>query len=129
MQLMPDTAAELAHTLGLDPTVCSPAAPHLNIRMGIAYERKCWDMWKKETGIDCICFMLGSYTAGPGDLLDAQDLAGRSGLATNRWMSIASILPEITSRHARETISYVQRIESLFSDITMERIVEGFNTE
>lgn len=120
MQLMPGTAAEMAHKIRLDPTACSPAVPHLNIRMGIAYDRKCWDMWKKETGIDRIRFMLGSYNAGPGNILEAQDLAGRSGLATNRWLSIASSLPEITDRHARETISYVQQIESLFSELTKE---------
>lgn len=104
MQFMPGTAAAMAHKLWLDPTACSPATPHLNIRMGI----------------DRIPFMLGSYNAGPGNILEAQDLAGCSGLATNRWMSIDSSLPEITGRDAPETISYVQRIESLFGELTRE---------
>lgn len=73
--------------------------------------------------------MFGSYNAGPGNILEAQDLVGCSGLATNRWLSIASSLPEIIGRHARETISYVQRIESLYNDLTMESIMEGSNTE
>jgi membrane-bound lytic murein transglycosylase MltF len=52
--------------------------------MGIAYDLKCWDIWKKETGPERIRFILASYNDGPGSILEAQDLAKRSGMATDR---------------------------------------------
>jgi soluble lytic murein transglycosylase-like protein len=116
MQLMPGTAAEMARKLSIDN---NPAMPHLNIRMGIAYDRHCWEVWKKETGMERLRFMFGSYNAGVGNILEAQDLAGRSNMAADRWLSIASALPQITGpRNAKETTDYVARIEWLYADLT-----------
>jgi len=95
MQLMPDTAADMAATLGGDPHL-----PHTNIRLGIAYDRQCWNVWAEENGIERIRFMLGSYNAGPGNILRAQQLAERAKLPTDRWEFITMSLPEITGRHA-----------------------------
>lgn len=117
MQLMPGTSLEMAKKLKIDN---SPLVVPVNIRMGIAYDRQCWGIWKKENGIERIRFMLGSYNAGPGNIIKAQDLAGRSGLATDRWASIVASLPEITGKHATETINYVSKIERLYAELTKE---------
>jgi soluble lytic murein transglycosylase-like protein len=118
MQLMPGTGADMARKVSVNFT---PQVPHVNIRLGIAYDRFCWEVWKKETGLERVRFMLGSYNAGVGNILEAQDLAGRSGLATDHWSAIASSLPNITGRHADETINYVSRIERLYAELTQEK--------
>jgi len=118
MQLMPGTAADMARKLSISKAVY---VPHVNIRMGIAYDRQCWNVWAKETGSERRRFMLGSYNAGIGNILEAQDLAGRSGLATDRWLSIVSALPSITGeKHAAETIDYVAKIERIYSELTKD---------
>lgn len=115
MQLMPDTAAEMASKLGGASHV-----PHVNIRLGIAYDRRCWDIWKQESGIERIRFMLGSYNAGPGHIIKAQKLAEAANLPTDKWQSITMALPEVTGRHSKETIEYVAKIERLFEQLTIK---------
>ncbi len=112
MQLMPGTAAEMAakHP-GEDGTIL---LPHINIRLGIAYDRHCFDIWREEAGRERVRYMLGSYNAGSGHIVKAQRLAVRKGLPADQWASIAACLPEVTGRHATETITYVQRVERLF---------------
>ncbi|MBU1564241.1 MAG: transglycosylase SLT domain-containing protein [Proteobacteria bacterium] len=117
MQLMPGTADYMARKLQISK---APHVPHVNIRMGIAYDRKCWGVWKKESGLERVRFMLGSYNAGVGNILEAQALAERAGLACDRWVSLVSALPEITGRHATETINYVERIERLYTQLNEE---------
>lgn len=114
MQLMPTTAEETAKKLDI---ACLPKVPHCNIQMGIAYARQCWDIWKAEEGVERIRFMLGSYNAGPGNILKAQKLAEESKLPTDKWESIAHALPEITGSYAVETINYVYRVESYFKQL------------
>lgn len=116
MQLMPDTAADLARHLGVTN---SPRTPHVNIRMGIAYDRNCWDFWtSRRSREERLRFMFGSYNAGPGNILKAQGLARDRLLDNDRWQSIVACLPEITGKHAIETINYVARIERLYAELT-----------
>lgn len=115
MQLMPGTEKDMAEKLGTVPA----RQPHTNIRLGIAYDKQCWDIWKKESGIERIRFMLGSYNAGPGNIIEAQKLAGKKGLPTDRWQSIVTVLHEITGDDdAPETINYVAKIEGLFAQLS-----------
>jgi membrane-bound lytic murein transglycosylase MltF len=115
MQLMPDTAAEMAALLKIvDFDVFNPMH---NIRCGIAYDRRCWDVWKKETGIERIRFMLGSYNAGVGNILKAQALAEKYKLPTDQWFSICSTLYQVTGAHAFETIKYVWDIEQYYKQL------------
>lgn len=115
MQLMPATAAEMARRLRI---ANAPRVPHVNIRMGIAYARRCWDFWsaprRKE---DRIRFMLGSYNAGPGNILKAQGMAEDRMFDLDRWHSIEVCLPAITGKHAVETINYVSRVERLYAEL------------
>lgn len=110
MQLMPGTSAEMARRLGL---IDSPRDPEFNIRAGIAYDRRCWDIWKLEAGIERIRFMLASYNAGAGNIIKAQRLA----TFKNKWSTVSAHLPKITGRHAEETITYVRRIEKIYGSV------------
>lgn len=114
MQLMPGTSREVAAKLGIEH---QPEIPHINIRMGIAYMRRCWDVWKAEDGIERLRFSFGSYNAGIGNILLAQKMAKASGLTTDQWRSIAAKLPAVTGNHATETIDYVARIERYYREL------------
>ena len=117
MQLMPATAAEMAQLLGI---ANAPLVPHVNIRLGIAYDRRCWDFWTSASRSheDRIRFMLGSYNAGWGNILKAQRLAVATGHPGDKWRSIAECLPKVTGAHAAETIAYAAKIERLFAELT-----------
>jgi hypothetical protein len=45
MQLMSDTAAEMARKHGIEG---SPEIPHVNIRLGVAYDLRCFNVWAAE---------------------------------------------------------------------------------
>lgn len=114
MQLMPDTANEMAEKLGIE---FNPLAPHLNIQMGINYARQCWDIWKEERGTERIRFMLGSYNAGPANIIKAQNIARSWEIPTDTWQSIVDVLQEVTGGYAKETIAYVGRVEKYYREI------------
>ncbi len=115
MQLMPSTAKEVAGRLGIE---CRPRVPHINIELGIAYAKFCWDWWKAEKGIERILFMIGSYNAGPGNILIAQQKAAARGLPSDQWLSIIETLPAVTGDHASETITHVARVASFFTQLS-----------
>jgi len=112
MQLMPGTSSEMAEKLGIDHR---PEIQHINIRMGIAYDKRCWDVWGEEDGLDRLRFMFGSYNAGIGNILQAQRFAKVNGLPTDKWDSIGSMLPKVTGNNSIETVYYVTRIQRYFS--------------
>ena len=103
MQLMPGTSAQVAQELHITN---DPFNPQLNILMGIHYARKMWNIFKKEKGLERLCFMFGAYNAGYGNIIKAQ---GRASLSY-MWPDIAAVLHEVTGKHARETTQYVERI-------------------
>jgi membrane-bound lytic murein transglycosylase F len=108
MQLMPGTSAEMAVRLNL---VDSPADSEFNIRCGIAYDRRCWDIWKQESGIERLSFMFASYNAGPGNIIKAQRLA----IFKSKWSSVSTHLHKVTGPDdAQETNRYVRRIKKIY---------------
>lgn len=109
MQVMPFTAKEIARRLGIENFDITD--PELNINFGIFYDRKMYSIWKAERGKERIFFMFGSYNAGPGHILRAQKKARLKGLPTDKWSSITKTLPDVTGRHSKETITYVDRID------------------
>ncbi|MBL4901091.1 transglycosylase SLT domain-containing protein [Desulfocapsa sp. AH-315-G09] len=103
MQLMPPTSAQVARELWIAD---DPLDPKINILMGIHYARKMWTIFKKEQGLERLCFMFGAYNAGAGNIIKAQGRAKLSYI----WDDIADALPQVTGKHAMETIQYVERI-------------------
>jgi membrane-bound lytic murein transglycosylase F len=117
MQLMPGTYAEMTQRLRY-PSSKKMAAliydPVINIQCGIGYDRRMWDIWKKEVSMERIRFMLASYNAGAGNIIKAQ----RKATIKYRWVSIAAVLHLVTGTDdAPETIAYVRKIEQLHGSI------------
>lgn len=84
--------------------------PEVNIDLGAKYLKKQIDIWKAEKGIERIKFGLGSYNAGLGNILKAQQALQKQKLATDKWEGIISMLPIITGDNAAITIRYVEKI-------------------
>lgn len=106
LQLLPSTAEEAG--------VSDPFDPEQNLLGGARYLGRMWSVWKAEHGWDRWAFALGSYNAGLGHILEAQALAETRQFPTDRWASIAQLLPEVTGEHARETTDYVRKITADF---------------
>jgi len=83
--------------------------PKINIDLGAKYLVSRINIWQKETGINMIQFGLGSYNAGLGTILKAQQKAYKMNLDTTLWTSIEKTLPEV-SNFSQITISYVRKI-------------------
>ena len=79
MQIMPQTAAGL----GLSPT----DAVGEHVRAAAKYLARLDMMWKRQVPDrdQRLRFVLASYNAGPGHIIDAQRLAERMGLDPQRW--------------------------------------------
>ena len=104
MQLMPGTSAMVAKEMWVDDT---PLNPRVNILMGIHYDRKMWRIFKREEGLERLCFMFGAYNAGAGNIIKAQGHARHP----DRWRDVAAVLRKFTGRkNAGQTIQYVDRI-------------------
>jgi membrane-bound lytic murein transglycosylase MltF len=113
MQFMPGTWSDIEYELFGKDTDINVAK--YNIHAGIYYDRKLWNIWSAPRPyIERIRFMLGSYNAGVGNILKAQKLAVKDSLNYNYWYSIKRKLPDITGRHSKETIHYVDRIIKLW---------------
>ena len=112
MQIMPKTFEEIARK---EPTIKgNRKQPRWNIAAGIFYDRMIWKAWTAERSFqDRINFMFGSYNAGKGNILKAQRIAEKEGLNSNLWHSIKQTLPEVTDRHSKETIGYVEKIHKI----------------
>lgn len=79
MQLMPTTAARMGHEEG--------GGVDSHIRTATRYLAKLDTMWRRQVpnSDQRMRFVLASYNAGPGHILDAQRLAGKLGLDPKRW--------------------------------------------
>jgi soluble lytic murein transglycosylase-like protein len=109
MQLMPRTQREV---LSKNPDLKAlPRPPELNIAAGIAYDRQLWLLWTADTDESHMReFMLGSYNAGRGTLLRAQDLAEQQALDHRVWPSIKVVAPKVPRWRSDETLTYLDRI-------------------
>jgi membrane-bound lytic murein transglycosylase F len=108
MQIMPRTLEEIR---GRNPELRVVKHDEFNIAAGIAYDRQLWDLW--EDNLDAAHlreFMLGSYNAGRGTLLRAQDVAESAALDERVWPSIKLVAPKVPRWRSEETLTYVDRI-------------------
>ena len=95
MQFMPGTAV----AMGLQDRFDAKAS----IRAGIAYDRRLWELFAAERGLQRLWFAFAGYNCGPGCVIRAQRGASGAGSASDRWPGIAPFLPA-------ETRAYVPRI-------------------
>ncbi|UCD57266.1 MAG: transglycosylase SLT domain-containing protein, partial [Candidatus Hydrogenedentota bacterium] len=112
MQIMPSTWEQIRTR---NPYIKgSRKEARWNIAAGIWYDYDIWRRWSpKRTQQDRINFMMASFNAGLGHIMNAQRLAASRGLDHHAWESIETTLPEITGRRSRETIRYVNRINEI----------------
>ncbi len=109
MQLMPNTYREIA-SANADLDLIND--PELNIEAGIAYDRRLWLRWEKDSiADDRHRFMFASYNAGRGTLLSAQRRARERRLDPRQWKNIEQIAASVPRWRHRETLDYVRKIE------------------
>jgi membrane-bound lytic murein transglycosylase MltF len=109
MQLMPSTFQEIQSK---NPEMTAINDAEWNIAAGIYYNRQLWNRWTEQSGIDSHQrFMFGSYNAGRGTLLRAQDVARSKALDPQAWLNIQTVAPEVPRWRHTETLGYVRKIE------------------
>ena len=116
MQLMPSTFKEVQSN---NPEFVDVNDPEWNIAAGIYYNRQLWKAWtKNESAPDRLSFVFGSYNAGRGTILKAQNQAAKSALDQNLWPSIEEVAPEVPKWRHEETLAYVRKIEKFYMDLS-----------
>lgn len=126
MQIMPVTGAEVAQTLSLQDL----SVPGTNIRAGVYYLRRLYDLYEGSDDADRLKLALASYNAGAGRVYDAQELAAYLQDDPGRWQSVRDALPLLSKRYetlhrnvwpmqkprngwfggSRQTVAYVQAV-------------------
>jgi membrane-bound lytic murein transglycosylase MltF len=109
MQLMPTTYREITSE---NADLAMIDSPERNIQAGIAYDRRLWLGWEKDSvADDRRQFMLASYNAGRGTLLNAQRSARQQQLDPRQWRNIEQIAASVPRWRHQETLDYVRKIE------------------
>lgn len=102
---MPGTWEQVMRSLGWSGL--SPRDAKYAIEAGAYYQAKLRREWSSpRPALDRHFLGCASYNAGLGNILAAQRACGGALL----YKDIIACLPEITGRHAQETITYVKRI-------------------
>lgn len=115
MQLMPTTFREIASK---NPELTRIDDAESNIAAGIAYDRVLWLRWAQDSiDADRLPFMLASYNAGRGTLLQAQKRARAEQLDPRAWPSIERVAPTVPRWRHVETLGYVRRIGVLHGQL------------
>ena len=105
-QFMPATWDQISREIGVGHA--NPHEAKYAITAGACYMAKLTKSWSApRSDVDRHRLAMASYNAGMGNLLKAQRACG----GYNDYPRIIGCLPEITGRHSRETITYVERIE------------------
>lgn len=111
MQLMPATFQEIASK---NPEMSRIDDPEWNIAAGIYYDRILWRLWAADSVEDHRReFMLASYNAGRGTILNAQTMARLDSLDHRSWPAIETVAPKVRRWRYNETLGYVRKIDSL----------------
>lgn len=78
-----------------------------NAAYAAATLQRMWNVWISPRSAECRWELAAaSYNAGPGHIIEAQ----RRAAGALCWERIRASLPDVTGRHARETIDYVGRV-------------------
>ncbi|HEX6943851.1 MAG TPA: transglycosylase SLT domain-containing protein [Gemmatimonadaceae bacterium] len=111
MQLMPATFHEISSK---NPEMSRIDDPEWNIAAGVYYDRILWRLWALDSIEDHRKeFMLASYNAGRGTILNAQTMARLDSLDHRSWPAIEAVAPKVRRWRYNETLGYVRKIDSL----------------
>lgn len=109
-QFMPATWVDILRRLGEDPRAVPRTQARMAIRAGAYYMRVLRDQWRGWSGsgdaAEVQRHAQAGYNAGSGHILKAWRACGRP----EGWRATRACLPQVTGRHAAETIGYVDRI-------------------
>jgi membrane-bound lytic murein transglycosylase F len=108
MQLMPSTFAEIQSANSEFKNIDDPV---WNIAAGIYYDRQLYNKWKEIVEVEKYNFTFGSYNAGRGTILKAQEKAKAKELDHTEWENISLVAPEVPKWRHEETLNYVKRIK------------------
>ncbi len=92
---MPVTNSEISEELDMKESYL----PDENLKAGIYYFSKLYELFKGETEEDRLSLALAAYNAGPSRIYDAQELAAYLGENPSRWSSIQTMLPLLSKRY------------------------------
>jgi len=133
MQIMPMTSNEVGKVLEIKDM----AHPKNNIRGGVYYLRKLYNLFEGAEPSDRIKLTLAAYNAGIGRVYDAQVLAAYFHDNPRKWDAIRDALPLLSKRfytlhrniwgqdkprvagwfgNSRETLAYVDRIMDYYDE-------------
>jgi len=118
MQIMPGTFSDIRRKEFEKGSIYDPK---INIRAGIWYDREMWSMWsQKESFDDRIKFMFGSYNAGAGNLIKAQEYCNKNPNSygnPHTWYCIDKTLHFATGDLSNETKGYVKNIDKIYESL------------
>lgn len=95
MQIMPVTSEELSRILNVEDL----SDPNDNIRGGVYYLRKLYNLFPEAEEGDRMTLTLAAYNAGIGRIFDAQELAAYLHTNPLAWESVKSALPLLSRRN------------------------------
>jgi len=108
MQLMPSTFADIQSANTEFKSIDDPV---WNIAAGIYYDKQLYNKWNEiESKEEKFNFTFGSYNAGRGTILKAQEKAKLKDLDHTDWNNISLVAPEVPKWRHEETLNYVERI-------------------
>ena len=124
MQLMPATYREIRTK---NPELGSIDDPRWNIASGIFYDRKLYDAWSEmDLTQSRLSYVLGSYNAGRGTLLNAKATVQKEGLDEKRWPNVEDHAYKVPRWRYEETLNYVRRIQGFYQTLSMRNGFESF---
>lgn len=132
MQMMPSTVEEVGQRLEIEDM----AHPMNNIRGGIYYLKKLYDLFEGTEESDRIQLTLAAYNAGIGRIYDAQELAAYLKDNPAKWQSVRDALPLLSKRYytlhkniwsqekpkagwfgnSRQTVAYVDKVMEYYDE-------------
>jgi len=96
MQIMPVTSEELSRVFEVEDM----SHPNDNIRGGVYYLRRLYDLFPGAQEGDRVKLALAAYNAGIGRIYDAQEVAAYFHQNPLAWESIKDALPLLSRRHS-----------------------------
>lgn len=113
-QFMPDTWNEVSGELGFSG---SATDAKLAIPAGAYYMAKLRNVWKwPRPEEDRHNLALACFNAGCGNILKAQRLCGNP----SEYIPIMACLPQVTGKHAAETLGYAPKIRRIYKRLVYE---------